>query len=61
MKFFVSAMLCAALYAALMVPAWAVAPAVTGDTSNIPLMIVLAAVAVIAIVVLLVAMNKKKK
>lgn len=61
MKAFVSAMLCAALCAALTVPAWAITPAVTGDTSNIPLMIALAAVAVIAIVVLLVAMNKKKK
>ena len=61
MKAFVSALLCAALCAVLMVPAWAVTPAVTGDTSNIPLMIALAAVAVIAIVVLLVAMNKKKK
>ena len=61
MKAFVSALLCAALCAALMVPAWAVTPVVTGDTSNIPLMIALAAVAVIAIVVLLVAMNKKKK
>ena len=61
MKHFVSVVLSAALCAALMVPAWAVAPAVTGDTSNIPLMIVLAAVAVIAIVVVLVMMNKKKK
>lgn len=36
-------------------------PALTGDTSNIPLLIVLAAVAVIAIVVLLIMMNKKKR
>ena len=43
------------------VPAWGVTPALTGDTSNIPLLIVLAAVAVIAIVVLLIMMNKKKR
>ena len=61
MKHFISAVLGAALCAALMIPACAITPAATGDTSNMPLMIVLAAVAVIAIVVVLIVMNKKKK
>ena len=61
MKHLVSAFLCAALCALLTVPALAITPAMTGDTSNIPLMIVLAAVAIIAIVVVLIMMNKKKK
>ncbi len=61
MKHFVSVVLSAALCAALMVPVWAITPAATGDTSNIPLLIGLAAVAVAAIVVVLVMMNKKKK
>ncbi len=61
MKRFVSAALCAALCAVTTVSAWGVTPAVTGDTSNIPLLIVLCAVAVIAIVAVLVIMNKKKK
>ena len=60
MKHFVSALLCAALCALLAVPAWAITPALTGDTSNIPLMIALAA-AIIAIVVVLIMMNKKKR
>ncbi len=61
MKHFVSAVLGATLCAALIIPACAITPAATGDTSNMPLMIVLAAVAVIAIVVVLIVMNKKKK
>lgn len=61
MKHFISALLCAALCALTVVPAWGITPALTGDTSNIPLLIVLAAVAVIAIVVVLVMMNKKKR
>ena len=61
MKHFVSALLCTALCALTVVPAWGVTPALTGDTSNIPLLIVLAAVAVIAIVVLLIMMNKTKR
>ena len=40
MKRFVSAALCAALCAVTTVSAWGVTPAVTGDTSNIPLLIV---------------------
>ena len=56
MKHFVSALLCTALCALTVVPAWGVTPALTGDTSNIPLLIVLA-----AIVVLLIMMNKKKR
>lgn len=61
MKRFVSAILCAALCAVMTVSAWGVVPAVTGDTSNMPLMITLCAVAIIAIVVVLIVMNKRKK
>ena len=61
MKHLFSAILCAALCAVMTVSAWGITPALTGDTSNIPLLIVLAAVAVIAIVVVLVMMNRKKR
>lgn len=61
MKPFISALLCAALCTLLTVAAWGITPALTGDTSNIPLMIVLLAVAIIAIVVVLIMMNKNKR
>lgn len=60
MKKFVSVLLSAALCAMLSVGAWGIVPAATGDTSNIPLMIVLAAVVIIAIVAVLILMNRKK-
>lgn len=60
MKKFVSVLLSAALCAMLCVSAWGIVPAATGDTSNIPLMIVLAAVVIIAIVAVLILMNRKK-
>lgn len=60
MKKLVSVLLSAALCAMLGVGAWGIVPAATGDTSNIPLMIALVAVAIIAIVVVLVLMRRKK-
>lgn len=60
MKKLVSVLLSAALCAMLSVGAWGIVPAATGDTSNIPLMIALVAVAIIAIVVVLVLMRRKK-
>lgn len=60
MKKFVSVLLTAALCAMLSVSAWGIVPAATGDTSNIPLMIVVAAVVIIAIVAVLILMNRKK-
>ena len=58
MKHLVSVLLCAALCTLLTVAAWGITPALTGDTSNIPLMIALLAVAIIAMLIL---MNKNKR
>ena len=60
MKKLISALLCALLGTLTVVPAWGFSSALTGDTSNMPLMIALLAVAVIAIVVVLVDMKKRK-
>ncbi len=60
MKKLISALLCALLGTLTVVPAWGFSSALTGDTSNMPLMIALLAVAVIAIVVVLVVMKKRK-
>ena len=61
MKHFVSALLCTALCALTVVPAWGVTPALTGDTSNMGLWIAMVVVALIAVVVLLIVGRKKKK
>ena len=61
MKHFVSALLCTALCALTVVPAWGVTPALTGDTTTIPLLSGPPAVAASAIVVLLTTMNKTNR
>ena len=61
MKHLVSVLLCAALCTLLTVAAWGITPALTGDTSNIPLVVARLAVGIIAIVVVLILMNKNKR
>ena len=60
MKKILSALLCALSTLLLTCPVWAVAPP-TGDNSNIPLMIALVVISLIAIVVLVVLAAKNKK
>lgn len=60
MKHLTLCTLCAALVSLLSVSAWGVSP-VTGDTSNMPLMIGLLVGAAVLLVVVVIVMKKRKK